>query len=254
MRKTLLLFFIMLMVSAARVCAAGTIDSLLVTPSLDEQWFRSGTLDISFVATRHTAVAYHLLDADGKAVAQGVLPSEGKAGRRHITLTVDSVNRWTADSPYLYTLSLTPVQAKGGKGVGKVAAKDLFLATDHAAAVTRRVGFRLVAVRYARLYLNGCPLLIKGVALHGMKAGQSRNELVATVRLLKQHNVNAVFTDLCDPVWYDLCDEYGLYVCADLSASATGASGTATASALYDRPSLIMWNVGHDRRQGHGQP
>lgn len=244
MRKTLLLFFIMLMVSAARVCAADTIDSLLVTPSLDEQRFRSGTLDIKFVTPRHTTVAYHLLDADGKTVAQGTLPSEGKAGRRHITLTVDSVNRWTADSPYLYTLSLTPVHDKGGKSIGKATGKGQSHTTDHATAVTRRVGFRLVAVRYARLYLNGCPLLIKGVCLHGMKAGQSRNELAATVRLLKQHNVNAVFTDLCDPVWYDLCDEYGLYVCADLSA--TGASGAATASALYDHPSLVMWNVGHD--------
>ena len=209
---------------------AAVIDSLLITPSLDEKVFRNGTLDISYAAARGTSVAYTLLDADGNVVAKGSAPKEAKApneaqtaGRGHLAVTLDSVRRWTAETPYLYTLRLTATPRKG-----------------EAVTVSRRVGFRLVAIRYSKLYLNGCPLFIKGVGMHGAKPGMSRAEMAATVRLLKAYGMNAVYTDIADPAWYELCDEQGLYVCADLARRQT----MQAAEALYNHPSVVMWNIG----------
>lgn len=219
-----LLFLIFLVLSTGRVHAT-LIDSLRVTPSIDEQTFKNGTLDITFWNQGNSMVTYCLMDADGEVVAEGKLVKQVKPARQQFAIDVQKVKRWTAETPYQYTLCLnaTPIKGKG-----------------QAEQVKQKVGFRLVAIRYAKLFLNGCPLFLKGINLHNLQPNMSRADMINILRLLKAHNINAVCTDRVDPLWYDLCDEYGFYACVELGRS----QHIAAFKQLYNHPSIIMWSVG----------
>ena len=219
-----LLFLILLVLSTGRVYAA-LIDSLHVTPSIDEQTFKNGKLDITFWNQGNSMVTYCLMDADGEVVAEGKLVKQVKPVRQQFAIDVQKVKRWTAETPYQYTLCLnaTPIKGKG-----------------QVEQVKQKVGFRLVAIRYAKLFLNGCPLFLKGINLHNMQPNMSRADMINILRLLKAHNINAVCTNRVDPLWYDLCDEYGFYACVELGRS----EHIAAFKQLYNHPSIIMWSVG----------
>ncbi|WP_308240663.1 beta-galactosidase small subunit-related protein [Prevotella sp.] len=219
-----LLFLILLVLSTGRVYAA-LIDSLHVTPSIDEQTFKNGKLDITFWNQGNSMVTYCLMDADGEAVAEGKLVKQVKPARQQFAIDVQKVKRWTAETPYQYTLYLNATPIKG-KGLAE--------------QVKQKVGFRLVAIRYAKLFLNGCPLFLKGINLHNLQPNMSRADMIDILRLLKAHNINAVCTDRVDPLWYDLCDEYGFYACVELGRS----QHIAAFKQLYNHPSIIMWSVG----------
>ena len=219
-----LLFLILLVLSTGRVYAA-LIDSLHVTPSIDEQTFKNGKLDITFWNQGNSMVTYCLMDADGEVVAEGKLVKQVKPARQQFAIDVQKVKRWTAETPYQYTLYLNATPIKG-KGLAE--------------QVEQKVGFRLVAIRYAKLFLNGCPLFLKGINLHNLQPNMSRADMINILRLLKAHNINAVCTDRVDPLWYDLCDEYGFYACVELGRS----EHIAAFKQLYNHPSIIMWSVG----------
>lgn len=219
-----LLFLILLVLSTGRVYAA-LIDSLHVTPSIDEQTFKNGKLDITFWNQGNSMVTYCLMDADGEVVAEGKLVKQVKPARQQFAIDVQKVKRWTAETPYQYTLYLNATPIKG-KGLAE--------------QVKQKVGFRLVAIRYAKLFLNGCPLFLKGINLHNLQPNMSRADMINILRLLKAHNINAVCTDRVDPLWYDLCDEYGFYACVELGRS----QHIAAFKQLYNHPSIIMWSVG----------
>ena len=219
-----LLFLILLVLSTGRVYAA-LIDSLHVTPSIDEQTFKNGKLDITFWNQGNSMVTYCLMDADGEVVAEGKLVKQVKPARQQFAIDVQKVKRWTAETPYQYTLYLNATPIKG-RGLAE--------------QVKQKVGFRLVAIRYAKLFLNGCPLFLKGINLHNLQPNMSRADMIDILRLLKAHNINAVCTDRVDPLWYDLCDEYGFYACVELGRS----QHIAAFKQLYDHPSIIMWSVG----------
>lgn len=219
-----LLFLILLVLSTGRVYAA-LIDSLHVTPSIDEQTFKNGKLDITFWNQGNSMVTYCLMDADGEVVAEGKLVKQVKPARQQFAIDVQKVKRWTAETPYQYTLCLNATPIKG-KGLAE--------------QVKQKVGFRLVAIRYAKLFLNGCPLFLKGINLHNLQPNMSRVDMINILRLLKAHNINAVCTDRVDPLWYDLCDEYGFYACVELGRS----QHIVAFKQLYNHPSIIMWSVG----------
>lgn len=219
-----LLFLILLVLSTGRVYAA-LIDSLHVTPSIDEQTFKNGKLDITFWNQGNSMVTYCLMDADGEVVTEGKLVKQVKPARQQFAIDVQKVKRWTAETPYQYTLYLNATPIKG-KGLAE--------------QLKQKVGFRLVAIRYAKLFLNGCPLFLKGINLHNLQPNMSRADMINILRLLKAHNINAVCTDRVDPLWYDLCDEYGFYACVELGRS----QHIAAFKQLYNHPSIIMWSVG----------
>lgn len=219
-----LLFLILLVLSTGRVYAA-LIDSLHVTPSIDEQTFKNGKLDITFWNQGNSMVTYCLMDADGEVVAEGKLVKQVKPARQQFAIDVQKVKRWTAETPYQYTLYLNATPIKG-RGLAE--------------QVKQKVGFRLVAIRYAKLFLNGCPLFLKGINLHNLQPNMSRADMIDILRLLKAHNINAVCTDRVAPLWYDLCDEYGFYACVELGRS----QHIAAFKQLYNHPSIIMWSVG----------
>ncbi len=115
---------------------------------------------------------------------------------------VAAPRKWSHESPYLYTLVVTLKDAEG----------------KLVQCFSCRVGFRKLEIKDRELLVNGKPVLIKGVNRHEFddKRGKTvtMETMLADVLLMKRHNINAVRT--ChypnDPRWYDLCDEYGLYV------------------------------------------
>ena len=116
--------------------------------------------------------------------------------------TIDNVKTWSAEKPNLYDLIIT--------SSNKEEKLDQVIA--------QKVGFRTTEVKDGQFLVNGQPVLIKGVNRHehNQISGHvvTKNDMLQDIRLMKQFNINAVRTSHYpdDPFWYDLCDEYGLYI------------------------------------------
>ncbi|HUJ45424.1 MAG TPA: glycoside hydrolase family 2 TIM barrel-domain containing protein [Opitutaceae bacterium] len=141
------------------------------------------------------------------------LPKAGEGGFDfEISHPVAAPLQWSAETPQLYTLFLTLKDA---------ARKTLEV-------IPWRVGFRSVESRNGQFLVNGRPVLIRGVNRHEWDPdlGQvvTRERMIQDIRLMKQNNINAVRT--CHypnvPAWYDLCDEYGLYVLDEANIESHG--------------------------------
>ena len=119
-----------------------------------------------------------------------------------IKVTIKSPKQWTAETPHLYQLALS-LEDQSGKTLEVVGCK---------------IGFRKVEIKNAQLLVNGKPITIKGVNRHehDEKKGQVIDEksMLEDIKMMKQCNINAVRNSHYPNVacWYELCDEYGLYV------------------------------------------
>ncbi|XTZ37426.1 beta-galactosidase [Salmonella enterica] len=182
----------------------------------------------------------------------------GWVDRLRVTLPIAQPRLWSAEEPHLYRLTLSLLDAQGA--LVETEACD--------------VGFRKVEISNGLLTLNGKALLIRGVNRHEHhpEMGQAIDE--ATMRrdieLLKQHNFNAVRCSHYPnhPLWYRLCDRYGLYVVDEANIETHGMvpmsrladdpgwlpamSERVTRMVLRDRnhPSIIIWSLGNE--SGHG--
>jgi len=148
-----------------------------------------------------------LYDHTGGTVAQGVVPVEAKIGDKE-TYTVSwdtpiqNPKLWSAEQPYLYTFTVALLDKK-------------YRVTT---AVKTQVGFRKVEMLNGQLCINGKSIYIKGVNRHEIDPDRGRaiteERMIEDIKLMKQHNINAVRTSHYpnQPRWYELCDEYGLYV------------------------------------------
>ncbi len=170
-----------------------------------------------------------------------------------------SPRKWTAETPELYTL-LINLKDKNGRSLESTAVK---------------VGFRKVEIKGGQLLVNGKAVLFKGVNRHEHDeyTGHvvSKESMVQDILLMKQHNINAVRT--ChypnDPVWYELCDEYGLYLIDEANIESHGmgygahslAKDTTWREAHIDRtrrmverdknhPSIVIWSLGNEAGDG----
>ena len=206
-----------------------------------------GLLDVDVkVAGGKADVEATLYDADGNKVTEG------------LKATVENVKPWTAETPYLYMLEL---QLKQGDKVLEV--------------VRKQVGFRHIEIRGGQLLVNGQPILIKGADRHELDPDGgyvvSVERMIQDIRIMKQLNINAVRT--ChypdDPRWYDLCDEYGIYLTAESNLESHGmgykentlAKNEAFAKMHIERqegnvityknhPSIIVWSLGNEAGYG----
>ncbi|MCI3920851.1 DUF4981 domain-containing protein [Paenibacillus sp. TRM 82003] len=115
---------------------------------------------------------------------------------------VRSPSKWSAESPNLYTLTIALRDADGRERM----------------AVSRRIGFRTFELKDGLMKINGERIVFRGVNRHEFSCESGRalgkEEMIRDILLMKQHNVNAVRTSHYpnQTVWYELCDEYGLYV------------------------------------------
>ncbi len=174
--------------------------------------------------------------------------------------SIPQIKRWNAETPNLYTLLITIVD-EGGKTLE---------------AVSSRIGFRTSEIRYGQLQVNGKAVLLKGVNRHEHDPIEghviSRESMIEDIRLMKQNNINAVRTSHYpnDPLWYELCDEYGLYVIDEANIESHG-MGYDPGKTLGDdpifikshldrtirmverdknHPSIIIWSLGNEAGDG----
>lgn len=193
-----------------------------------------------------TDVAITLCDKDGKQIAQAT----GAQG----VIKVPKVNAWTAETPYLYKAYIT---LKNKQGAAEV--------------IPQKVGFRNVEIKNAQLLVNGQPVLVKGADRHEMDPDGgyvvSIERMIQDIKIMKQLNINAVRTSHYpfDPRWYDLCDEYGLYITAEANLESHGMGydekslakfpeyivphierNEGNVKPLINHPSVIVWSLGNE--------
>lgn len=201
--------------------------------------------------------ALPVLDADNKAaVLNDRTPQRGPAKFAWMEATVSNPLKWTAETPNLYTLVLSLVDDK--KQVVEV--------------VSCKVGFRSVDVKDGQVLVNGNPVRLRGVNRHEHDPATGRSisyeRMVQDIKLMKQANINAVRTAHYpnNTQWYELCDQYGLYVMDEADIEEHGlrgklASDPAWHAAFMDRairmaerdknhPSIICWSMGNESGYG----
>lgn len=156
-----------------------------------------------------TPVELRLTDASGAQVASGTLEPSDTAGEgfsHQAVLTVENPSLWTAEDPYLYTLTLV---------------------SPHETVVDR-VGIREVTIENAVVLVNGAPLTLRGVNRHDSDPHTGPvvdlEHMTRDLRLMKEHNVNAVRSAHYPnaPQFYELCDEYGLFVMSEADVESHG--------------------------------
>lgn len=197
-----------------------------------------------------TDVAITLCDKDGKQIAQAT----GAQG----IIKVPKVNAWTAETPYLYKAYITLKNKQ-----------------DAAEVIPQKVGFRNVEIKNAQLLVNGQPVLVKGADRHEMDPDGgyvvSLERMIQDIKIMKQLNINAVRTSHYpfDPRWYDLCDEYGIYITAEANLESHGMGydekslakfpeylvphierNEGNVKPLINHPSVIVWSLGNEGGYG----
>lgn len=199
-----------------------------------------GVLKIDAKAPKGTTIEQRLEDKNGNEVS------------------LENVKPWSAEIPNLYNVIIT---LKKGDKVLEV--------------IRQRVGFRHIEIKNAQLLVNGQPILIKGADRHELDPDGgyivSVERMIQDIKIMKQLNINAVRT--ChypdDPRWYDLCDEYGLYLTAESNLESHGMGyGDRTLAKNKDfelahmerqygnvhsfknHPSIIVWSLGNEAGYG----
>ena len=230
------------------------IEDIRVTPDLDSE-YKDGSLDVRLQLRGNSDVTLELLDAENKVVATAYTKGAGKLAA---TIGLKNPHKWTAETPYLYTLRAT---LKNGNTINEV--------------VPVKVGFRKIEMKNAQLLVNGQPILIKGADRHEMDPDGgyhvSRERMIQDIQIMKMFNLNAVRT--ChypdDNFWYDLCDKYGIYVVAEANIESHGmgydeltlAKNPSYKKAHLERnqrnvqrgfnhPSIIFWSLGNEAGYG----
>ena len=258
------------------------VDDLRINATLDDNYDK-GILDVYVNMPVQKYIIYELLDAEGKKIETRKSPM---GGAFFDGLTV---KHWTAETPYLYTL-VAKVYAKDitkdfqevVKSKGKVRMKDRLAQAESELSkqqpvevITQKVGFRRIEIKNAQLLVNGKPVLIKGADRHELDPDGgyvvSRERMIQDIQIMKRLNINAVRT--ChypdDPVWYDLCDQYGIYMTAEANQESHGFGYGNEAEAKkplfakqilernqnnvrahFNHPAIIVWSLGNETVNG----
>lgn len=235
------------------------INDYFATPDLVNS-YTDGVLQVQASLSGSGRIEAILQDSSGREIVRQPLITTGQKQLTAV-ISVKNVEKWSAESPYLYRLYLLMYDRKGVlTGV-----------------TPQYVGFRKIELKkeLGQLWVNGKPILIKGVNRHELdpKGGYvvSLERMVQDIRIMKENNINAVRT--ChypnDPRWYSLCDRYGLYVVAEANVESHGmgyGERTLAKSAMYslahlernqrnvmtfkNHPSIISWSMGNEAGDG----
>ena len=222
--------------------------------------YKDGALNITAKVQGNTLAYFGLYDPDGKEVI--VTGTDNvRNGVAKYQLRVKNVRKWSAETPNLYTLVVSPIQNGGMYSPYEI--------------IQVKVGFRKVEIKNKQLLVNGQPVLLKGANRHEMDPDEGYNvsekRMIQDIMMMKRLNINAVRT--ChypdDPRWYDLCDKYGLYVVAEANQESHGFQYGDDAAAkkpefakqimernqhnvsmFYNHPSIITWSLGNETVMG----
>lgn len=222
--------------------------------------YKDGFLNITAKVQGNTLAYFGLYDPDGKEVI--VTGTDNiRNGVAKYQLRVKNVRKWSAETPNLYTLVVSPIQNGG-----------MYLPYE---IVQVKVGFRKVEIKNKQFLVNGQPVLLKGADRHEMDPDEGYNvseqRMIQDIMMMKRMNINAVRT--ChypdDPRWYDLCDKYGLYVVAEANQESHGFQYGDDAAAkkpefakqimernqhnvsmFFNHPSIVTWSLGNETVMG----
>ena len=213
----------------------------------------NGLLSVDVKLAGKANLEASLYDAAGNAVAEGL-----KFNVSSLSFNVPNAKAWTAETPNLYTLF---IYLKQGNKTLEV--------------IKKKIGFRHIEIKGGQLLVNGQPILIKGADRHELDPDGGYivpvSRMIQDIKIMKQLNINAVRT--ChypdDPRWYDLCDEYGIYLTAESNLESHGmgyrehtlAKNPEFAKAHIERqegnvityknhPSIIVWSLGNEAGYG----
>lgn len=243
-----------------------SIEDIVVTPDLDASYTDGAICVETKVGKEVGLVNYTLYDADGIEVAKQQVKVQPGQTFVSAEIRVTNPKKWTAETPYLYKL-LTEAFATS---IDKKSKKPIKIDDPYCYAVTK-VGFRKVEIKDSQLLVNGQPVYIKGVNRHELDPDGgyvvSRERMIQDIKRMKEFNINAVRT--ChypnDPVWYDLCDEYGIYMTAEANIESHGylyhkdplTNHELFAKPILERnqhnidiyrnhPAIIVWSLGNE--------
>ena len=245
------------------------IRDFFVKPDLDSE-YTNGILNIDVDLKNHVnglrsgnyLVEFQLFDVNKNLVAS----DKQKAGinrKENLQLTfskeIKNPYKWTAETPYLYTLAILLKNEKG----------------ETTEVVSNKIGFRKIELINTLFCVNGVPVLIKGVNRHEHDQYHghvvSEANMIKEVALMKQFNINAVRMSHYpnDERFYDLCDEYGLYITDEANIESHGmfygdhslAKKPLWESAHVDRmmrmverdknhPAVVVWSMGNEAGDG----
>ncbi|GAB4029350.1 beta-galactosidase, LacZ type [Spirosoma gilvum] len=244
---------------------------LAVVTDLDDQYhdavlkINASVRNLSGVATQAPyRVRVTLYDPKKTALFTETINSEnatdtGQESLFRLRKDVKAPALWSAESPSLYTLTVQLIGADG----------------QPTEVVSQRVGFREMTLTDGQLLLNGKPVTCKGVNRHEFDPNTgrviSRESMIRDITLMKQLNINAVRTshypNMTD--WYDLCDEYGLYVIDEANIEshdlwgkgqtpaakpewrdAFVARGRAMVERDKNHPCIVIWSLGNETGMG----
>ena len=210
-----------------------------------------GVLNYHLKSKGNPRICAELYDAEGNRIGEGCMIMD-------VSYDDLNVKPWSAETPNLYTLYIT---ISKGDEVLEV--------------IKQRVGFRHIEIKGGQLLVNGQPILIKGADRHELDPDGgyivSMERMIQDIKIMKQLNINAVRT--ChypdDPRWYDLCDEYGIYLTAESNLESHGMGyGEGTLAKRQDfekahierqegnvlsfrnHPSIIVWSLGNEAGYG----
>ena len=179
-------------------------------------------------------------------------PQRGNVKFALLEAKVKNPHKWSDETPYLYTLVLTLKDNNGQ-----------VIETESC-----RIGFREVEIKDGQLFVNGKSVKLFGVNRHEHDPNHGRaipvSRMIQDIKILKQHNINAVRTSHYpdDPTWYDLCDEYGIYLIDEANLESHGLKGYLSNVASWhnafverairmverdkNHPSVILWSLGNE--------
>ncbi len=228
-------------------------------------------LDVSLQNDRNTpqtmTVAYRLYDDDTEQIVaqeeKTITLEADSPAKVSFAKTIEQVKAWTAETPNLYTLLIS---TNGNQG-------------EASEYIPSHIGFRTVEIKNKQLLVNGQPILVKGVNIHEHDplTGHYVTEetMLKDFELWKKYNVNTVRT--ChypqQRRFYELCDEYGIYVIDEANIETHGmgydlrVGGTLGNNPLYlpvhlnrtqdmverdkNHPSVIIWSLGNEAGNGY---
>jgi len=202
-----------------------------------------------------------LLDHEETTIGSGFIefPPSLDLSEAKFKLNITDINQWTSETPYLYTLL---IQVWGTKGYSEF--------------ISQKVGFRKVEIQNGQVLINGKAILFKGVNRHEFDPYHGRTiseaSMIEDIKLMKQYNFNAVRNAHYPNQhrWYELCDEYGLYVMDEANVEShslwinydrSPAKDPAWENAMVARaismtersknhPSVVIWSLGNEAGYG----
>ena len=202
--------------------------------------YQDGRLDINITLDNRTAtkgIGIQLKISDGNNI---LASTHLKSGSNADTLLSFSklfpqIKPWTAETPHLYTLIVSTTDRKG----------------NITESFVHRFGFRKVEIKNGILLVNGTPILIKGVNRHehNMHTGRtiSIESMIEDIRLMKLFNINSVRCSHYPnyPEWYELCDEYGIFLVDEANIESHGMTDHPTTRTLAD---WDKWDIPFNER------